>query len=783
MVVAVGGTPSFVFANPIDGQVVAGSATITESGKKLDVVQGTDRAVIDWRGFDIAPDEHTQFTQPNSSSVALNRINSVNPSTIAGKLTANGNVILINPNGVFFSKTATVDVNGLVASTANIDNQKFMDGSLAFDKPGNPNAAIVNEGSITAKEAGLVGLVAPNVSNSGIITAKLGRVHLASGDTATIDLYGDGLMEVKASNALTSQIVANSGQINAAGGTIALTAAAGRETVNSVVYVTGELQAPSVGVKNGKIIIAAEGSNAVAGNIAADKGKKQGSSTVIVQNALLNASGRKSGERGGSVKITGDTVALLEGTIIDASGHTGLSGTTTGKAVSALREGAAGGDIQIGGDYLGGGVTPTAKNLYVSEGALILADAISSGDAGRAIFWSDNNTAFYGNVYARALGGMGVDPLTWHALAGGNSGDGGFVETSGHAHLDAGGYVDLTSSAGHRGTYFLDPTDITIYGNVDPSFVSTDGTSVNLATSLKLWLDASDTSKVMLTYSTDGLSAATATGSNGATTITTSANVAANLAVGARIRLGAAGSVTAASTLGADTYTIASISGTTITLTNALTQSYSASTLYRGLVSTLADKSGQGNNATQATETNMSLWVSNGQNGLGTVKFDGTNDFYNSLFTVQGWSQISLGVVTGATNPNSILRWQNTANKYLVYPYSGGGGPGNFIISSDGGVGAPVLGGYNSPGTWTIGNAVYAVNTINGMATFLNGGLVAQKNTANITFDVNSANLTMGYYQPGNNEFTAGPLSEAYVYNSSLSSNSLSLLNQYQSAK
>jgi hypothetical protein len=72
---------------------------------------------------------------------------------------------------------------------------------------------------------------------------------------------------------------------------------------------------------------------------------------------------------------------------------------------------------------------------------------------------------FYGNVYARALGGQTVDALTWSATAGGNPGDGGFVETSGYEHLDAGGYVNLTASSGKRGTYFLDPTDITIYGN------------------------------------------------------------------------------------------------------------------------------------------------------------------------------------------------------------------------------------------------------------------------------------------------------------------------------
>ena len=106
----------------------------------------------------------------------------------------------------------------------------------------------------------------------------------------------------------------------------------------------------------------AEGSNAVKGNAAADKGKKSGKSGVIVE-ASLDASGLKQGERGGSIEVLGDDIAILNGTIMDATGHSGLSGTTDGKLVSDVREGSAGGDIRIGGDYLGGGNTAAAQNL------------------------------------------------------------------------------------------------------------------------------------------------------------------------------------------------------------------------------------------------------------------------------------------------------------------------------------------------------------------------------------------------------------------------------------
>ncbi|MBX9726263.1 MAG: filamentous hemagglutinin N-terminal domain-containing protein, partial [Rickettsiales bacterium] len=276
------------FANPADGTVVGGSAAINSSGSTLTVNQSTSKAIIDWRGFDIGAGETTQFNQPSASAVTLNRVTSGGASRIDGALKANGNVIIVNQNGVVFGNGSTVDVNSLVATTSDIRNDDFMAGNLKFTQPGNPTATIENRGTITAKEAGLVGLVAPNVINSGTINARLGRVQLASGDTTTVDLYGDGLMEVGVSDAVTSQLVSNSGIIRAEGGTIALTAAAGATMVNNLIHVSGELRAPAVGMRNGKIVIYAAGSNAVSGNVAADKGKKSGYSTVIVENAILD---------------------------------------------------------------------------------------------------------------------------------------------------------------------------------------------------------------------------------------------------------------------------------------------------------------------------------------------------------------------------------------------------------------------------------------------------------------------------------------------------------------
>lgn len=781
------GLSSAAYANPEGGQVVGGSATIESSGKKLDVHQHTDRAVIDWRSFDIQVDEHTQFHQPSSSAKALNRVNSPDPSRIAGKLSANGNVILINPNGVFFEGTSQVDVNGLIATTADIDNQDFMAGKLHFNKPGNPDAAVVNSGTITAKEAGLVALVAPNVANHGVINAKLGRVELASGDSVMADLYGDGLYELKVSDEVASQLVSNTGSINAEGGTIAITAAAGKEIVHSLVTIEGELKAPTIEKKGGKIIIAAEGSNAVAGNKAEEKGKKQGSSTVLIANAYLDASGRDTGEQGGEIEITADTIGILQNTLIDTSGHSApmptskpdipSKGTATLTADKQVRkeeeflahENRAGGSIKIGGDYLGKGETAAASYVYVDPNSVILNDATHSGDAGRTIVWSDDTTQYYGNVFARG---------------GTEGGNGGFLETSGKKYLDAQGYADLTAADGYKkGTYLLDPADITIYGNVDPEFVSTDG-SIDLDSDLQLWLDAADATQITLTYSNDSMSSAQIdrTGANTLETIT-NVNLTSALQVGAKIRIGGANGQTAlaSDTSNADTFTITAISydgsKTIITTSETISTAYDDQNVYRGLVSQWSDKAGT-NHATQTTASTRPLWVSNGLNGKGLLKFDSpdtlsmpgadfgfknNDEFYaNTLIRATGVNGTTSNIIG---NRDSSFTWmlRNTANLHLH-------GAAQYLSGQS-----------LTVGDWNIlAGEVAFTNPNKTSQLYKNGASIYTNNAFSYYSTTPGSKLYLGYMFDGG---SAIDYSEVFVYNTALSDNAKALLNQYQSAK
>ncbi|AWJ94243.1 hypothetical protein Sp245p_31100 (plasmid) [Azospirillum baldaniorum] len=89
------------YANPLEGTVTAGAATIQSSTpKSMEILQSTDKAIINWKSFSIDAGEKVTFQQPSASSVTLNRVTGNDPSKIMGSLSANGTVMLVNPNGV-----------------------------------------------------------------------------------------------------------------------------------------------------------------------------------------------------------------------------------------------------------------------------------------------------------------------------------------------------------------------------------------------------------------------------------------------------------------------------------------------------------------------------------------------------------------------------------------------------------------------------------------------------------------------------------------------------------
>lgn len=247
------------------------SIGIPAADNHMTINQHGTRAVIDWQSFDIGRDATVEFKQPTTSSIAVNRVNNGNdPTQIYGQLKANGRIVILDTNGVFFGSTAKVDVGGLIASTGQIENAAaFLDGgalTLSNTNAAAADAAVTNAGQITAAEGGLVALVAPAVRNSGIIQAHLGNVTLASGRTATVDFNGDGLIQIAVTEALDKTFsgsrISNSGTIAADGGRVYMTARAGANLVSSAINNTGVISAQHVSQRDGKIILDRNGQTA-----------------------------------------------------------------------------------------------------------------------------------------------------------------------------------------------------------------------------------------------------------------------------------------------------------------------------------------------------------------------------------------------------------------------------------------------------------------------------------------------------------------------------------------
>ncbi|HEX2603815.1 MAG TPA: filamentous hemagglutinin N-terminal domain-containing protein, partial [Oxalicibacterium sp.] len=309
---------------PSGGTVVKGSATIQPNGaNQVIITQTSSKAIINWKDFSIGAGGTVSFDQPDSRSIILNRVVDGGPrSNIYGKLTANGQVFIVNPNGVYFGAGSSVDVGGLLATTLNINDDDFLNGNYVFTR-GSLDAArreVINEGVLKARGNGYVVLAGDYAANRGIVQAKLGTVALASGSKMTLDVQGDSLISFAVNEKTVAQLsgVENSGQLLADGGRAIMTAAVATDLQTAVVNNTGLVRANTAEERNGEIILSADGGNT------------QNSGT-------LDVSGKAAGQKGGSIKVLGNKVALTGNALLDASGDAG------------------GGTINVGGNYQGKG--------------------------------------------------------------------------------------------------------------------------------------------------------------------------------------------------------------------------------------------------------------------------------------------------------------------------------------------------------------------------------------------------------------------------------------------
>ncbi len=400
-------------AAPIGGQVVSGQAQIsTPSAQSTVVNQATPKAVINWQSFGIAGIESVQFVQPSATSVVLNRIVGNDASRIFGSLTANGQVFLINPQGVYFAPAARVETGALLASSLALSDADFSAGRYRLGAAGGGD--VRNEGRISVVPGGYVVLAAPQVTNSGAIVADNGTVVLLVGSRLTVDVAGDRLISYSIDEAALRASVVNSGSLQANGGAVSLLASTLGGALATAVNHSGVIRANSVAERNGVVTLRATGGD-----------------TVVTGG--IDVSGARAGQTGGSVSVLGDRVGLFDQAVIDATGAAG------------------GGTVHVGGGYQGQGEPANANKTVVGPQARIDASATGAGKGGSVVVWSDDSTHFSGTVAARG-GAIG--------------GDGGQVETSGKRSLTVlAGSVDVAARKGRSGTWLLDPNDLTIKSN------------------------------------------------------------------------------------------------------------------------------------------------------------------------------------------------------------------------------------------------------------------------------------------------------------------------------
>jgi filamentous hemagglutinin family protein len=331
--------------------IVEGQGTVTDTGVGTTTIdQISNRAIGEAQELHIGKMGEVTINQNSKDSLFVGRVigDHSDPTQILGKLSADGRVMIIDRNGVFFGQDSTVDASGIAVTTGDVANTDIMDGNENYTFQNFGNGEIVLEGTVNVNDAGLAAFVAPTVKNRGVINAKMGNVVIAGGEKATLDLYGDGLVEVAVDGALGNTLLENKGSINAEGGSVVMTAQSAKDVVDNVINNEGLINVSAVTQQGGKIILSG-----------GDKGK-------VSNTGKLDASGTT----GGSVKVTGQAVELGSASEIKANASGGEAGKIETLGAEKL---AVNGKLQAQGEGKSGFIETSAPDVSVDAGTEIRA--------------------------------------------------------------------------------------------------------------------------------------------------------------------------------------------------------------------------------------------------------------------------------------------------------------------------------------------------------------------------------------------------------------------------
>ncbi|MEI6808892.1 MAG: filamentous hemagglutinin N-terminal domain-containing protein, partial [bacterium] len=388
-----------LLAMPKGEHVTGGDVSFSRQGDTMTILQTSHKAIVNFDSFSIGAPESVQFIQPDSSAAILNRVTGDQGSVIAGIMLANGNVYLINPNGILFSSTAKISVASLFASALDITDADFLSGRLLFS---GGSGSVINQGEITATER--AGLFGSTVENSGVI--KAGNVLM---DAATTSIEID----------------------NAAGGAIRLIVDGQvvdpRSTTESPAQTTPAPQPDSITQPAGT---AAPESDTETVPVAASPSETiqipSDSSAAVVQDAATAG------------------MVINQGTV-SASGDSGGSVTMSGIRVGQF------GIVSANGSSGNGGIVniTASDTVALGETSVTTANAGPNGNGGTVTVFSPDTALFRRGSKIEARGGS-------------ETGDGGFIEVSGRQHVEIYGTTDASAQNGKAGTFLIDPSDVTL---------------------------------------------------------------------------------------------------------------------------------------------------------------------------------------------------------------------------------------------------------------------------------------------------------------------------------
>jgi len=447
------------WANPSGEVVISGNVGFERNGDTLKVLQDSNRAIIQWQDFSIGSHESTVFQQLNSSSATLNRVMGQGVSLIDGKLSANGEVWIINQNGIVFGGGSVVDVGGLLASTLDVSNAAFMNGN-AFTLSGNSSAPIINRGKIELSDGSTAIMAARRVENHGVIGGVDSQIFLVGANDVLVNMGAGGGHIIVSGTTSANGTVVNTGQIN--GGNVTM------EAVNNNLYAMaiqnqGVIRANSSSKDGGRVRLVNNGVAGVETSGVIDASGEFGGGEITISSlgsvqagGILNTS--SSNGNGGVVAMKGSSVSLAPDTTVNALGGLNGGSVQLGDAETASVSLGAGSSIQAGGiagnggqvditasgsavlggeisvastDAIGGRVDLNAGSAYLLESSEI--DASGGFSGGRIVVESEELLVADGDLYANGGSGLGGNvtlqgeevSVTSHANIEANGGAGG----------------------------------------------------------------------------------------------------------------------------------------------------------------------------------------------------------------------------------------------------------------------------------------------------------------------------------------------------------------------